>query len=189
MSVLLIIHTQKGIMNPTFAKTEILNRISAFAGKARKQGLPVIFLREEETAPGAQFAKNTYDWEFTNELMPDAEDIIIAGEAYDTFHETPLLGYLNKIQCNHIYVCGALSEFCIESSIRRAPTLGFNVTLVGDCHTTEDNGVLSPEMTIKYVNHVNNGYSVVTKGVEYQIVVENAAEVTFMPPAPKLPLE
>lgn len=176
-------------MNPTFAKTEILNRISEFAGKARKQGLPVIFLREEESAPGAPFAKNTYNWEFTNELMPEPGDIIIAGEAYDTFHETPLLGYLTKVKCKHIYVCGALSEFCIESSIRRAPTLGFDVTLVGDCHTTEDNGVLSPEMTIKYVNHVNNGYSVVTKGVEYKIDVQNASQVAFLPPALNLPLE
>ncbi|KAJ3269642.1 hypothetical protein HDV01_001158 [Terramyces sp. JEL0728] len=189
MSVLLIIHTQKGIMNPTFAKTEILNRISNFASDARKQGLPVIFLREEESAPGAQFAKNTYSWEFANELMPEADDIIIGGEAYDTFHETELLGYLIKVGCKHIYVCGALSEFCIESSIRRAPTLGFDVTLVGDCHTTEDNGVLSPEMTIKYVNHVNNGYCVVTRGMEYKIVVQNASEIVLMPPAPKLPLQ
>ena len=36
-------------------------------------------------------------------------------------------------------------EYCIDTACRHATTLGFDVTLVGDAHTTIDNEVLKAE--------------------------------------------
>jgi nicotinamidase-related amidase len=42
-----------------------------------------------------------------------------------------------------LVVCGMQTEFCVESTVRRALALGFPVTLAADGHTTAPNGVLS----------------------------------------------
>jgi len=42
-----------------------------------------------------------------------------------------------------LIVCGLQSEFCVDSTVRRAMALGYPVVLVADGHTTVDNGVLS----------------------------------------------
>lgn len=40
-------------------------------------------------------------------------------------------------------ICGLQSEFCVDTTTRRALALGYPVTLVSDGHSTMDNGVLS----------------------------------------------
>jgi len=40
-------------------------------------------------------------------------------------------------------ICGLQSEFCVDSTTRRALALGYPVTLVSDGHSTLDNGVLT----------------------------------------------
>ena len=42
-----------------------------------------------------------------------------------------------------LIICGLQSEFCVDSTVRRAMALGYPVVLVADGHSTFDNGVLS----------------------------------------------
>lgn len=44
---------------------------------------------------------------------------------------------------DRLVVCGFQSEFCVDTTTRRALALGYPVTLVADGHSTTDNGVLS----------------------------------------------
>src|SRR5581483_3373536 len=37
----------------------------------------------------------------------------------------------------------SLGEYCVDTTCRRATSLGYDVTLVGDAHLTRDNGVLT----------------------------------------------
>jgi len=41
-----------------------------------------------------------------------------------------------------LVICGFQSEFCVDTTTRRALALGYPVTLVADGHSTTDNGVL-----------------------------------------------
>lgn len=41
-----------------------------------------------------------------------------------------------------LIICGLQSEFCVDSTVRRAMALGYPVVLVADGHSTFDNGVL-----------------------------------------------
>ena len=39
---------------------------------------------------------------------------------------------------DNLVICGYASEFCVDTTVRRAAALGFTVSLVSDAHTTHD---------------------------------------------------
>jgi nicotinamidase-related amidase len=47
-------------------------------------------------------------------------------------------------------VCGLQSDFCIDSTVRRALALGYPVVLLSDAHSTIDNGVLSAAQIVAH---------------------------------------
>ena len=54
-------------------------------------------------------------------------------------------------------VCGLQSDFCVDSTTRRALALGYPVTLVSDAHSTVDNGILSaPQIVAHHSRTLSN---------------------------------
>jgi nicotinamidase-related amidase len=39
---------------------------------------------------------------------------------------------------SHVVICGYASEFCVDTTVRRAAANGLTVTLADDAHTTHD---------------------------------------------------
>ena len=72
---------------------------------------------------------------------------------------------------------GCQTEYCVDTTVRRATTMGYNVTLVGNAHTTDDydEAVLTAAKRIEYHNKVLNGFST----DDYVITVKPTSEVTF----------
>lgn len=62
--------------------------------------------------------------------------------APDSFHNTQLHTLLHEHGISHLIICGMQSEFCVDTTTRRALALGYPVTLVADGHTTSDNRTL-----------------------------------------------
>ena len=56
----------------------------------------------------------------------------------DSFLRTNLEDILNSKGINDLIICGYASEFCVDTTVRRAAALGFAVSLVSDAHTTHD---------------------------------------------------
>ena len=55
---------------------------------------------------------------------------------------------------DELVVCGLQSEFCVDSTVRHASTLGFPVTLVADAHSTWDAASLTAAQIIEHHNRV-----------------------------------
>jgi len=51
-----------------------------------------------------------------------------------------------------LIICGLQTDFCVDTTVRRAFTLGYHVTLVADAHSTLDNGVLTAAQIIAHHN-------------------------------------
>ena len=64
-------------------------------------------------------------------------------KAVDAFHNTDLQAILQAHGVNKLAICGLQSEFCVDTTTRRALALGYPVTLVSDAHSTINNSVLS----------------------------------------------
>lgn len=73
----------------------------------------------------------------------------------DSFEGTNLESVLLEHQIGRLFVVGAQTDFCIRSTLRGALVRGYDVTLVSDAHTTEDQPTLEappPEMVIAHTN-------------------------------------
>ena len=68
---------------------------------------------------------------------------IRSSEATDSFHHTELQPVLQARGVKSLVICGLQSEFCVDTTTRRALALGYPVVLVSDGHTTMDNSVLT----------------------------------------------
>ena len=78
------------------------------------------------------------------------------GEAYpDSFEDTTLESVLSGLAVGRLVVAGAQTDECIRSTLHGAIARGYDATLVGDAHTTEDLtewGAPSPDMVIAHTN-------------------------------------
>ena len=51
-----------------------------------------------------------------------------------------------------------MTEYCVDTTCRRAISLGYDVTLASDAHLTQDNGVLSAANIIAHHNFVLDNF-------------------------------
>jgi len=143
-SALLIIDVQQALCTGEWAAFDIdsvVDRINELAAKARSAGTPVFFIQHEETQGPLQFGSK--GWQLYERLAVNPDDIRIRKSASDSFHETELHALLQARGIGELVICGLQSEFCVDSTVRRALSLGFPVVLVSNAHSTMDNGVFS----------------------------------------------
>jgi nicotinamidase-related amidase len=152
-SALIIIDVQQALCSGDEAAFDIeavVDRINEVAAKARAAGAPVIFIQHEDEG-SVQFG--TEGWQLYERLATRPEDIRVRKSASDSFHRTELQALLQSGDVGALVVCGLQSEFCVDSTVRRALALGYPVTLVADAHSTVPNGILSAAQISAHHNH------------------------------------
>ena len=91
-------------------------------------------------------------------IQPNKGDVIVQKQSPDAFHETSLHDELTKRQVEHLYVAGLQTEYCVDTTCRRAFSLSYRVTLVEDAHSTWDSPVLGAQQIINHHNQVLGGW-------------------------------
>lgn len=124
-----------------FEVDRVIACINGLAERARAAGVPVLFVQHE--AKAGPFARTAATWRLAEGLRVDPTDLVVAKKASDAFHETGLAGLLRERGARRLVVCGMQSDYCVDSTVRRALALGFDVRLVEDALSTVDNGVLA----------------------------------------------
>ena len=61
---------------------------------------------------------------------------------------------------NDLLIMGAQTEVCVDTTCRRAFSLGFSATLVSDGHSTWDNATLTADQIIRHTNDTLAGWFV-----------------------------
>lgn len=143
-SALLIIDVQRALCEGEYAAFEtdrVIDRINTVSGKARAAGVPVIVIQHETT--GGPLDHGTDGWRLAEGLNVLSTDIYVRKKATDSFHQTELQPLLKSMGVTNLLICGMQSEFCVDTTTRRALALGYPVILVADGHTTADNGILT----------------------------------------------
>jgi nicotinamidase-related amidase len=51
-----------------------------------------------------------------------------------------------------------MTQYCVDTTVRRAVSLGYDVTLVADGHMTADSGALGFEQIIEHHNALLGGF-------------------------------
>lgn len=142
-TAVLIIDVQQALCtgeHAAFDADRVIERINTVSCKARAAGAPVVLIQHESPEPPLQYA--SAGWQLAAGLSTDAGDIRLRKRATDSFHHTELHAILQARGIDHLVICGLQSDFCVDTTTRRALALGYPVTLVADGHSTVDNGVL-----------------------------------------------
>jgi nicotinamidase-related amidase len=151
-TALLVIDVQNGVVEAAARRDEVIANIASLVEKARTADVPVIWVQHSDETGLEQGGEA---WQYVAEL-PRREDEPLVHKRYaDSFEDTELEKLLAERAVGRLVVSGAQSDVCIRSTLHGGMVRGYDVTLVGDAHTTEDlteYGAPAPELVIAHTN-------------------------------------
>ncbi|WNW10403.1 cysteine hydrolase family protein [Pseudomonas sp. DTU_2021_1001937_2_SI_NGA_ILE_001] len=177
MKALIVIDVQQGLFEPEpqpANAAQVIARINTLTAKARQRGVPVVFIQHEATV-GQHFRHGSDAWQLHVGLEVLAGDQFVRKTTPDSFLNTDLDALLKHAGVSELVVCGYATEFCIDTTVRRAAGLGYHVTLASDAHTTHDKA--HAEAAAIIAHHNATLPSIKSFGV--QISAQPSAEVSF----------
>ncbi|MBW4080529.1 cysteine hydrolase family protein [Paenibacillus sp. S150] len=132
----------------------VTGRIVSLLHKARSSGTPVVYIQHTEDE---EYTRGTPTWEISSHAAPREGELIVEKPTWDAFHRTRLHDELQRLGITDLVICGMQSEFCVDTTCRRAYSLGYNSVLVEDAHSTFDNAGLSGAEIVRHHNSVLGG--------------------------------
>ena len=150
-TALLVIDVQNGVVDGAPKRDGVVANINDLVGQARAQAVPVIWVQHNDDG----LPRGSKDWEMVPELARGDSEPLVHKSYGDSFEATELESLLAEREVGRLIVTGAESDACIRSTLHGAFTRGYDVTLVGDAHTTGDKtawGAPSPEAVIAHTN-------------------------------------
>jgi len=176
-SALLVIDVQNRVVAEGHERDRIVSNIASLVDTAREQGIAVIWVQHSDD----QLEAGSADWEIVPELSPRGGEPVIEKAYGDAFEDTRLESVLGDLSVGHLVITGAQTDACIRASLHGGFVRGYDVTLVGDAHTTQDLsewGAPSPDQVIRHTNL----YWAYHSAPGRQGVVENTADISFSRP-------
>jgi len=176
-TALLVIDVQASLCTGEFAAYDIervLSTINASIARARAAGLPVVFVQHEQDSDPL-FRFGSPGWQLASGLQAEADDQRVRKTTPDAFHHTHLQAWLQSRDIQRLLVCGLQSDFCVDTSVRRALSLGYEVVLLADAHSTLDN----PVLTAAQISAHHNAIFASMTSFGPRIHVQAAADVVF----------
>ena len=150
-TALLVIDVQNGVVGGTHERDTVVANVSTLVDRARQEEVPVVWVQHssEHLSPGSD------PWRIVPELSPDDAEPLVAKTYTDSFDETTLETVLSDLGVGRLVVVGAQTDECVRSTLHGALVRGYDATLVGDAHTTEDLtewGAPPPDQVIAHTN-------------------------------------
>jgi len=142
-SAVIVIDVQQKVFDTKpepFEADAVIKRINFITEQARVKKIPVIFLQHEANG---FLEYGSEGWRIARAVKVDEKDIFVRKTSGDAFLHTNFEDILTSLSITNLVICGYASEFCIDSTTRRAAGLGYTVQLVADAHTTHDKQHLS----------------------------------------------
>jgi nicotinamidase-related amidase len=150
-TALVVIDVQNGVVAEAHQRDAVVANIGALVDKARAEDVPVVWVQhsDDELEPGSEA------WQYVPELVRRESEPVVHKTFGDSFEGTELEDVLAGAGVGRLVVTGASTDACIRSTIHGAFTRGYDVTLVGDAHTTDDQtswGAPPPDQVIAHTN-------------------------------------
>lgn len=152
-TAVLVIDVQQGLCegdDAAFDCAGTIARINRVTSAARLAGLPVIFVQHESAA--GYLEHGTDAWRLAAGLDARPDDLRLRKTTPDAFLRTDLDAMLRARDVRRVVVCGMHSEFCVDTTTRRALALGYPVVLVSDGHTSAGNAAIPAPQVIAHHN-------------------------------------
>lgn len=104
----------------------------------RAKNLPVVYIQHISAQPGATFfLPHSEGSKIHDQIAPQSGEKIIIKHFPDSFLNTGLEEHLTALGIKRLVVCGMMSHMCIDTTVRTAKRLDYDVVLLGDACTTK----------------------------------------------------
>jgi nicotinamidase-related amidase len=152
-TAILVIDVQQGLCEGPDAAHDCpgtIERINVVTHRAREAGVPVFFIQHESS--DGYLAHGSLEWQLASGLQVNVDDRRIRKTTPDAFLRTELLDALQALGVTSLVVCGMHTEFCVDTTTRKALALGYPVVLVSDAHTSAGNEAICAQQVIAHHN-------------------------------------
>jgi nicotinamidase-related amidase len=152
-TAVLVIDVQQGLCEGDSAAHDCpgtIARINTVTHQARAMGVPVIFIQHESKA--GYLEHGSPEWQLASGLLVQPEDRKVRKTTPDAFLRTELQDVLQTLGVKDLVICGMHSEFCVDTTVRKAMALGYPVVLVSDAHTSAGNAAITAQQVIAHHN-------------------------------------
>jgi len=159
-TALLIIDVQLGIFMrknydgmAVYHEETLIRNLKTLIQKAKSVNVPVIYVQHMYKG-FPLMEKGQPLWEVHPEIEPAEGDIVIEKYHADAFMESTLDETLKNFQVTDLIITGLQTAYCVDTTCRRAYSMGYKNVLVSDGHSTLDSEILSAEQIIAHHNSV-----------------------------------
>jgi nicotinamidase-related amidase len=143
----------------------LLRKVKNLIKKARTADIPIIFIQNRGGA-GDPDEYGTPGWRIHPSIKLMPEDMILEKETPDSFMGTKLYKKLELEKVKRLVVAGLQTEYCVDTTCRQAYSLGYDVILVEDAHSTWSSDLLSASQIKEHHNRVLGGLFVTLRKVK-----------------------
>jgi nicotinamidase-related amidase len=150
-TALLVIDVQNGVVAESYDRDQVVANIGALVGKARDAGVDIVWVQHNSD----QLVEGTDPWQYVPELERLDSEPLVQKRYPDSFEDTDLESVLADHGIGRVFVSGAQTDECIRSTLHGAIARGYDTTLVGDAHTTEDQSAYGAPPPDKVIAHTN----------------------------------
>ncbi len=150
-TALLIIDVQVGVVGQAHDRDGVVANIGHLVDKARACDVDVIWVQHNSD----DLPRESDSWQYVPELVRRDSEPLVQKAYGDSFEETDLESVLAASRIGRLFVVGAQTDECIRSTLHGAIVRGYDVTLVGDAHTTDDLSSFGAPTPDKVIAHTN----------------------------------
>ncbi len=150
-TALLVIDVQNDVVAGSHNRDAVVANIAVLVDKARAEKVPVVWVQHSDD----DLPTGSDGWLYVPELTQRESEPVVHKRYGDSFENTDLEAVLAEHKVGRLIVTGAQTDACIRSTLHGAIVRGYDATLVGDAHTTEDLSQWGAPTPDKVIDHTN----------------------------------
>lgn len=150
---LLVIDMQNGVCKvprQIYQFDHLVEQVNARIRSNRQANNLIVFIHHcnESLLPAS------HAWQLIPELASLPSDIVINKHYLDSFHHTRLQSILKTHQIDELEICGAQTEYCVDTAVKVAHHLGYKLTMWQGATSTFDNQFMTAKKTISFYEQI-----------------------------------
>jgi nicotinamidase-related amidase len=139
---LLVIDVQNAMVDICHRRAEVLGNIAALLERARREGLPVVYVQHDHD-DYEQMMPGHVGWQIHDDVAPRPGEPVLHKNGADAFENEALDKEFRSRGVDRVVVTGMATDHCVDAAIHSGLSLGYEITVASDAHTTaRDDDVL-----------------------------------------------
>ena len=151
---LLVVDMQQGLFSSEqsrYRSASVVANINLLIDFCHQESIPVVFIQHDGPIDDV-LEPQTDGWQLLPQLHRHANDHLIRKSACDAFYRTGLQPLLHSLGVSRLMISGCATDFCVDTTLRAAASLDYQIIAVQDAHTTADRPHMSASQIIEHHN-------------------------------------